>query len=416
MGEVGKPPPARPVEEGVDHALPPAARSAPDVSPAFVTSAGSAPWSGPLTPASSTQRATSSPSAGSRTGCVWSCRPMTPSGASSSSASAPIDQAACRCRCASPPTRVSRRSPTASPAHDTRPSTASVGDTPGSINGGEWTDKRCLLALLPGSHCQTPPTITSTNDRPSSSPTTLSEVRKRHSQRTGKTTLTTTGRSTGITTTSVEGFGQVRIRADPRTIVGTSARYAACPDVPRHGHSRWKDASGRCVRSRVIMVRMVRLVHERTYRSGLGGVRAWMGASDGRCGQLCASVYERHGLVLTRRPLIGYERALRRHHGGSDMETHPIGSAVTQRLRTATSSPPSRATGLRPVRTTGTGSAVADRPTRLRPEAPLRSGFPRGFRRLKSGIPGPLAQLAEQKTFNLLVVGSSPTGPTRNLV
>ena len=27
--------------------------------------------------------------------------------------------------------------------------------------------------------------------------------------------------------------------------------------------------------------------------------------------------------------------------------------------------------------------------------------------------PGPLAQLAEQRTFNPLVVGSSPTGPTR---
>lgn len=36
----------------------------------------------------------------------------------------------------------------------------------------------------------------------------------------------------------------------------------------------------------------------------------------------------------------------------------------------------------------------------------------REFFGLESPCPGPLAQLAEQETFNLLVVGSSPTGPT----
>src|SRR3954466_5879597 len=35
-----------------------------------------------------------------------------------------------------------------------------------------------------------------------------------------------------------------------------------------------------------------------------------------------------------------------------------------------------------------------------------------GFSRLVSWTPGPLAQLAEQWTFNPWVVGSSPTGPT----
>jgi hypothetical protein len=35
---------------------------------------------------------------------------------------------------------------------------------------------------------------------------------------------------------------------------------------------------------------------------------------------------------------------------------------------------------------------------------------------LSSLSPGPLAQLAEQETFNLLVVGSSPTGPTDSRV
>ena len=35
-----------------------------------------------------------------------------------------------------------------------------------------------------------------------------------------------------------------------------------------------------------------------------------------------------------------------------------------------------------------------------------------GLSRLKSPCPGPLAQLAEQWTFNPWVVGSSPTGPT----
>ena len=36
----------------------------------------------------------------------------------------------------------------------------------------------------------------------------------------------------------------------------------------------------------------------------------------------------------------------------------------------------------------------------------------RGFSRLKSAPSGPLAQLVEHRTFNPLVVGSSPTGPT----
>ena len=36
----------------------------------------------------------------------------------------------------------------------------------------------------------------------------------------------------------------------------------------------------------------------------------------------------------------------------------------------------------------------------------------RGFSRFTSAPPGPLAQLVEHRTFNPLVVGSSPTGPT----
>jgi hypothetical protein len=40
----------------------------------------------------------------------------------------------------------------------------------------------------------------------------------------------------------------------------------------------------------------------------------------------------------------------------------------------------------------------------------LHLGYPEGAR--VAPDPGPLAQLAEQRTFNPLVVGSSPTGPT----
>lgn len=39
-------------------------------------------------------------------------------------------------------------------------------------------------------------------------------------------------------------------------------------------------------------------------------------------------------------------------------------------------------------------------------------GFSGGFSECLSPCPGPLAQLAEQRTFNPRVVGSSPTGPT----
>lgn len=44
--------------------------------------------------------------------------------------------------------------------------------------------------------------------------------------------------------------------------------------------------------------------------------------------------------------------------------------------------------------------------------AALWEDLPPEFRGAFRGTPGPLAQLAEQRTFNPTRVGSSPTGPT----
>ena len=74
---------------------------------------------------------------------------------------------------------------------------------------------------------------------------------------------------------------------------------------------------------------------------------------------------------------------------------------------------------------TGAGSPTAEMPTGYPPEvrhtgasvgvdpaARTTRMLSRGFSRLKSAPPGPLAQSVEHRTFNPPVVGSSPTGPT----
>ena len=70
----------------------------------------------------------------------------------------------------------------------------------------------------------------------------------------------------------------------------------------------------------------------------------------------------------------------------------------------------------RPVRSlctdSGTGPRLAYFRGGFRRGAQFRGGFSGAFRGLKSGTPGPLAQSAEQRTFNPRVVGSIPTGPT----
>lgn len=65
------------------------------------------------------------------------------------------------------------------------------------------------------------------------------------------------------------------------------------------------------------------------------------------------------------------------------------------------------------------GGWAANQPAAPRPagaaaasKAALWEDLPPEFRGAFRGTPGPLAQLAEQRTFNPTRVGSSPTGPT----